>query len=166
MKDKLLDASQQWKLLDDSGHLPATPSYTTLLQHAADADDLARDVLRLTADFAQGPKSTTPAGSAVLRHLATATSLSSRAAPHFAETAENALALLRSSNPTDQHYLTNRMVTEHASGRACLRHTSTSLRDAVKELDQHLEYHHFLSSLTPRESPALPPPTGKHSHRR
>ncbi|MEU7719133.1 hypothetical protein [Streptomyces tibetensis] len=45
MKDELLNAAQQWELLDENGHVPATPSYTALLQHATDAQDLSRDVL-------------------------------------------------------------------------------------------------------------------------
>lgn len=114
MKDKLLEAAQQWELLDESGHVPTAPSYTTLLQHAADAQDISRDVLRLTADFARSPHSTTRAGSAVLAHLATAATMSSHAAPHFTETAESALSLPRPSNPTDGHYLKNRMVIDHA----------------------------------------------------
>ncbi|MGQ4429982.1 hypothetical protein [Streptomyces sp. SAS_260] len=165
MKDKLLDAAQQWELLDESGHVPAVPSYTALLQHAADAQDLSRDVLRLTADFARSPHSTTRAGSAVLAHLATAAPMSSHAAPHFTETAENALSLPRSSHPTDRHYLENRMVIDHASARAFLRRTSESLRDAAKELDDHLGFHRFLSTLTPRETPAPPPPKPSGRHR-
>lgn len=165
MKDKLLDASRQWELLDESGHVPAAPSYTALLQHGADAQDLSRDVLRLTADFARSPHSTTRAGSAVLARLATASAMSSHAAPHFAETAESALSLPRSSNPTDLHYLKNRMVIAHASARAFLRRTSNSLRDAVKELGDHLDFHRFLSTLTPQEGPALPPPRPSGRHR-
>lgn len=165
MKDKLLDAAQQWELLDESGHVPTAPSYTALLQHAADAQDLSRDVLRLTADFARSPYSTTRAGSPVLAHLAAAAAMSSHAVPHFTETAESALSLPRSSNPTDRHYLKNRMVIDHASARAFLRRTSESLRDAAKELDDHLDFHRFLSTLAPRESPALPPPRPSGRHR-
>ncbi|WP_406498218.1 hypothetical protein OG936_27525 [Streptomyces sp. NBC_00846] len=165
MKDKLLDAAQQWELLGESRHVPAAPSCTALLQHAADAQDLSRGVLRLTADFARSPHSTTRAGSAVLAHLATATTMSSHAAPHFTETAESALSLPRSSNPTDRHYLKNRMVIDHASARAFLVRTSESLHDAAKELDDHLDFHRFLSTLTPRESPAPPPPRPSGRHR-
>lgn len=125
MKGKLLDAAQQWELLDESGHIPAAPSYATLLQHASDAQDLSRDVLRLTADFAESPHSATRVGGAVLAHLVTAASMSSHAAPHFAETAESALSLPRSSTPTDRQYLTNRMVIDHASPAACARTGST-----------------------------------------
>ncbi|WP_217572288.1 hypothetical protein [Streptomyces sp. GbtcB7] len=158
MKDRLLNAAHQWELLDESGHVPAAPSYTALLQHAADAQDLSRDVLQLTADFARSPHRTTRAGGIVLSHLATAATMSSHAAPHFTETAESALALPRSANPTDRHYLTNRMVIDHASARGFLRRTSESLRDAVKELDDHLGFQRFLSTLTRRESPPAPPP--------
>lgn len=165
MKDKLLDAAQQWELLDESGHVPAAPSYTALLQQAADAQDLSRDVLRLTADFAQRPHSAARAGRAVLAHLATAASMSSHAAPHFTETAESALSLPRSSNPADRHDLTNRMVIDHASARAFLRRASESLRDAANELDEHLDFHRFLSALTPRQTPALPPPRPSGRHR-
>ncbi|MFE2193794.1 hypothetical protein ACFXAQ_23615 [Streptomyces olivaceus] len=59
MKDKLHDAAQRWELLDENGHVPAAPSYTALLQHATDAQDLSRDVLRLAADFARSPHHTT-----------------------------------------------------------------------------------------------------------
>ncbi|MEU9064690.1 hypothetical protein AB0D13_39105 [Streptomyces sp. NPDC048430] len=80
MKDKLLNAAEQWQLLDENGDVPATPSYPALLQHAADAQNLSHDVLRLTADFARSPHPTTRAGSTVLRHLATAATISSHAA--------------------------------------------------------------------------------------
>ncbi|MEU9734501.1 hypothetical protein [Streptomyces sp. NPDC048002] len=68
MKDKLHSAAHQWELLDESGHVPDVPSYTALLQHAAGAQDLSRDVLRLTADFARSPHHTTRTGGTVLRH--------------------------------------------------------------------------------------------------
>ncbi|MEH0468581.1 hypothetical protein QA943_06920 [Streptomyces sp. B21-097] len=165
MKGKLLDAAQQCELLGESGHVPAAPSYTALLQHVADAQDLSRDVLRLTADFARSPHSTTRAGSAILAHLATAASMSSHAAPHFTETAESAMSLPRSSHPTDRHYLKNRTVIDHASARAFLLRTSESLRDAAKELDDHLGFHRFLSTLTLREAPAPPPPKSSGRHR-
>ncbi|MFF3976555.1 hypothetical protein [Streptomyces sp. NPDC001828] len=165
MKDKLLDGAQQWELLDESGRVPAAPSYTALLQHAVDAQELSREVLRLTADFAQSPHSATRVGGAVLAHLATAVSMSSHAAPHFAETAENALSLPRSSHPTDRQHLTNRMVIDHASARAFLRRTSESLRDAARELDDHLGFQRFLSALAPRQTPALPPPRPSSRHR-
>lgn len=32
MKSKLLDAAQQWQLLDDTGHVPAAPVYADLIQ--------------------------------------------------------------------------------------------------------------------------------------
>ncbi|MER5346775.1 hypothetical protein ABT030_42125 [Streptomyces mirabilis] len=166
MKDKLHDAAQQWELLDENRHVPAAPSYTALLQHASDAQNLSRDVLRLTADFARSPHHTTRTGSTVLKHLATAATMSSHAAPHFTETAECARALSQSTNPTDRHYLTNRMVIDHASARAFLRRTSESLRDAAKELDEHLGFQRFLSTLTRRESPPpLPPPRPGGLHR-
>ncbi|MEU5619144.1 hypothetical protein AB0L83_05515 [Streptomyces sp. NPDC052071] len=160
MKDKLLNAAEQWQLLDENGDVPATPSYPALLQHAADAQDLSRDVFRLTADFARSPHRTTSAGSTVLKHLATAATMSSHAASHFSETAECALALPRSATPTDRRYLTNRMVNDHASARAFLRRSSESLRDAAKELDDHLGFQRFLAPLTRQEGRPLPsPPT-------
>ncbi|WP_199837738.1 hypothetical protein [Streptomyces sp. NRRL S-1521] len=158
MKDKLHDAALQWELLDETGHVPATPSYSALLQHATEAQDLSRNVLRLTTDFAHSPHRTTHAGSTVLKHLATAATLSSHAAPHFAETAECALALTRSTTPTDRRYLTDRMAIDHGSARAFLRRASESLRDAAKELDDHLGFQRFLASLTRREGPPKPPP--------
>ncbi|NKI45274.1 hypothetical protein [Streptomyces physcomitrii] len=75
-----------------------------MLQHAAAAQDLFRDVLKPTADFARSTHSTALAGSGLLGLLAMATSVSGRAAPHFAETAECALALPRSSHPADRTY--------------------------------------------------------------
>ncbi|WP_445527424.1 hypothetical protein [Streptomyces cyslabdanicus] len=165
MKDKLHDAAQQWELLDENGHVPATPSYTALLQHATDAQDLSRDVLHLTADFARSPHHTTRAGSTVLKHLGTAATMSSHAAPHFTEAAECALALPRSANPTDRRYLANRMVIDHASARAFLRRTSESLRDAAKELDDHLGFQRFLVTLTRQKGQPAPPsprPGGRH----
>ncbi|MBW1597283.1 hypothetical protein [Streptomyces sp. JJ38] len=165
MRDRLLDAAQQWELLDESGHVPITLSYAALLQHAADAQDLSRDVLRLATDFARSQHSTTRAGTSVLAHLVMAASMSSHAAPHFTDTAESALALPRSSNPTDCHHRKNRMVIDHASARAFLRRTSESLRDAAKELNDHLDFHRFLSTLTPRKRPAPPPPRPSGRHR-
>ncbi|MFE2063041.1 hypothetical protein ACFXDH_11625 [Streptomyces sp. NPDC059467] len=156
MKDKLLNAAQQWELLDEYGHVPAAPSYAALLQHATDAQDLSRDVLRLTADFARSPHHNTRAGSTVLKHLGTAATMSSHAAPHFTETAEHALALPRSANPTDRRHLANRMVIDHASAR----------RDAAKELDDHLGFQRFLATLTRQEGPPAPPPPRPASLRR
>ncbi|MFE6163144.1 hypothetical protein ACFQ7F_30000 [Streptomyces sp. NPDC056486] len=158
LKDETYKAAHQWELLDEDGHVPAAPSYTLLVQHAADAQDLSRDVLRLAADFARSPHHTTRVGETVLRHLATAAAMSSHAAPHFAETAECALSLPRSANSTDRHHLTNRMVIDHASARAFLRRTSESLRDAAKELDDHLGLQRFLAPLTRQEGPPAPPP--------
>ncbi|MER7963775.1 hypothetical protein [Streptomyces ardesiacus] len=166
MKDKLHDAAQRWELLDENGHVPAALSYTALLQHATDAQDLSREVLRLAADFARSPHHTTPTGRTVLKHLAEAATLSSHAAPHFTETAEAAVALPRTTNPTDRHYLTNRMVIDHASARAFLRRSSESLSDAASELDQHLGLHRFLASMTPqRPSPGPSPARSSPRHR-
>lgn len=158
MKDKLLNTAQQWELLDENGHVPATPSYAALPQHATDPQNLSRDVLRLSADFARSPHHTTRAGSTVLKHLGTAATMSSHAAPHCTESAECALALPRSANPIDRHYLANRMIIDHASARAFLRRTSESLRDAAKELDDHLGFQRFLATLTRQEGPPAPPP--------
>ncbi|WP_033313694.1 hypothetical protein RFN58_04060 [Streptomyces iakyrus] len=158
MKDELLNAAQQWELLDENGHVPVTPSCTVLLQHATDAQDLSRDVLRLTADFARSPHHTTRAGGTVLKHLGTAATTSSHAAPHFTKSAECALALPRSPNPTTRHHLANRMVIDHASARAFLRRTSEPLRDAAKELADHLSFQRFLATLTRQEGPPAPPP--------
>ncbi|MFF3979747.1 hypothetical protein [Streptomyces sp. NPDC001828] len=165
MTDKLYGAAQEWELLDEDGHVPAEPSYTALLQHAIDAHDLTRDVLALTADFARSPHHTTSAGSTVLKHLAAAATMSSHAAPHFNETAECALALLRSTDPRDQPHVANRMFIEHASARASLRGASRCLRAAAKELDDHLGFHRFLTTLTRKEdplAPAPPRPGGRH----
>jgi hypothetical protein len=37
LKTMVFDAVEQWQLLDDTGHVPATPAYRDLLQHAAGA---------------------------------------------------------------------------------------------------------------------------------
>lgn len=160
MRDKLLAVAKQSNLQDDTGHAPAAPSYTDLLQHAADAQALARDVVQLTADFARRAHSTTRAGSAVLRHLTTATSMSSHAAPSFAEAAEAALSLSlhQSSDPTDRNYQKRSVVIDHSTARAYLRFTSDSLRDAVKELEDHLDVHRFSATPTQQASPAPPQP--------
>ncbi|PKV84303.1 hypothetical protein [Streptomyces sp. TLI_146] len=165
MKAKLLAAAEQSELLDETGRVPATPSYSELLQHAADAQALSRDVVQLTVDFARSTHSTNRAGSAVLAHLATAATMSSQAAPYFAETAETALALPRSPGPTDRQYRKNRMVINHATARAYLRRTSESLRDAAKELKIHLELHQHFPAPTPQQSPAPPPPQPSARHR-
>ncbi|PIM71274.1 hypothetical protein CTU88_14165 [Streptomyces sp. JV178] len=164
MKAEFLDAFEQWQLLDETGHVPATLSCADLLQHAADAQGLSRDVVRLTAEFARTAHSTNRAGSAVLAHLATAATTSSHAAPYFAETAQTALSLSRSSSPTDRYYRGNRMVIDHAKARAYLRRTSESLGDAVKELNDHLDFHRFFRTPSFRESPAPPPgpPSARH----
>ncbi|MFJ4973604.1 hypothetical protein [Streptomyces sp. NPDC088755] len=158
VKDKAHNAAHQWELLDEDGHVPASPSYTVLLQHATDAQDLSHEVLRLTTEFARSPHHTTRAGSTVLKHLAVAATMSSYAAPYFAETVEHALALLRSTNPADRQYLSNNMVHNHATGRAYLRRTSESLRDAGKELEDHLGFQRVLAQLTRQETPPAPPP--------
>ncbi|MER5211041.1 hypothetical protein ABT063_10760 [Streptomyces sp. NPDC002838] len=165
MKVKLLDAAEQWQLLDDTGRVPAAPSYADLLQHAANAQALSRDIVQLTADFARTAHSTNRAGSAVLAHLATAATLSSHAAPHFAETAETALSLSRSSGVTDRHHRENRMVIDHATARAYLRRTSESLRDTAKELNAHLDFHRFFPTPPRRENPVPPPPRPSARHR-
>ncbi|MER0483159.1 hypothetical protein ABR737_33310 [Streptomyces sp. Edi2] len=165
MKVKLLDAAEQWRLLDGTGHMPAAPSYAELIQHAADAQSLARDVVQFTADFAQTAHSTNRDGSAVLARLSTASTMACFAAPYFAETAETALSLRRSSRPADRQQLEHRMVIDHATGRAYLRRTSESLRDAAKELSNHLDFHRFFPAPSQRESPAPPPPKPSTRHR-
>ncbi|MFE5162962.1 hypothetical protein ACFRNT_31545 [Streptomyces sp. NPDC056697] len=165
LKVECSDKAQQWRLLDGSGHVPTEPSFTELFQQATSAQDLSREVLRLTADFAASPHSTNRAGHATLAHLATASTMSAHAASHFAETAQAALGLPRSSSPTDQHYLKNRMVIDHATARAYLRRTSESLRDAAKDLHSYLDFHRFFPAPSHRESPGphLPPrPSGRH----
>ena len=158
MKAKLLDAFEQWQLLDETGHVPAMPSYVYLLQHVADAQALSRDVVRMTAEFARPAHSTNRAGTAVLAHLATAATLSSHAASYFAEAAETVLLLSRRSAPTDGTGLENHMVIDHATARAHLRRTSESLRHAVEELHDHLNLHLLFPTPSRRESPAPPPP--------
>ncbi|KUO04683.1 hypothetical protein AQJ67_10365 [Streptomyces caeruleatus] len=155
---KFSDNSEQWKLLDERGHVPDEPSFAELFQHATGAQDLSRDVLRLTAEFAASPHSTNRAGRATLAHLATASTMSAHATSHFADTAETALGLPRSSSPTAQHYPKNRMVIDHATARAYLRRTSEALREAIKELDTHLDFHRFFRAPSHHERPVPPPP--------
>lgn len=166
MKDQAHQAAQQWELLNQDGQVPVAPSFTVLLQHATDAQELSRAVLRLTTDFARTPHHATRDGSTVLKHLALAATMSSYAGPYFAETAEHALALLRATNPADRQYLTNNMVHDHATGRAYLRRTSESLRDAGKELEDHLGFQRFLAQLTRPGGPPTPQPPSPGGHHR
>ncbi|MEV5979641.1 hypothetical protein [Streptomyces sp. NPDC052114] len=165
LKVKLRDSAEKCQLLDDTGRVPALPSYIELLQHAADAQALSHDVIRMTGEFARSTHSTNRVGSSVLAHLATAATMSSHAAPHFAETAESALSLPRSSGPTDRQYRENRMVIGHATARAYLRRTSESLRDAAKELDAHLDFHQFFPAPARQQTPATPTPRPSARHR-
>ncbi|MEU4347046.1 hypothetical protein [Streptomyces sp. NPDC023838] len=165
LKARLLALAEECQLLDDTGRVPATPSYTELLQHAAEAQALSREVVDLTAEFAGSAHSTNRAGTAVLAHLATAATMLSHAAPHFAETAENSLPLNRTSHPDDRHYQGNRMVLDHATARAYLRRASESLRDAVSELNAHLHFHRFVPAPARQQNPALPPPPPSARHR-
>ncbi|MFJ7997500.1 hypothetical protein ACIQ7D_10190 [Streptomyces sp. NPDC096310] len=159
-----LEASEQWELLDDTGRVPAAPSYAGLLQHAVDAQALSHEVVRLSAGFAHSADSTTHAGTVVLAHLATAATQSSHAAPFFAETAENALSLFP-TRPVDRMHWENRMVINHATARRYLRHTSESLGNAAKELRFHLDLHRFFPASAGREIPAPPPPGPSAPHR-
>ncbi|MFD3522265.1 hypothetical protein [Streptomyces sp. NPDC058653] len=165
MKSKLLDAAEQWQLLDDTGHVPNTPAYADLIQHAAAAQDLTRDVVRLAADFAQSPHSTTRADPAVLTHLATAATMSSHSAAHFAETAETALSLPLPAGTTNRHYRAHRMVIDHATARAYLRRTSESLGASAKEINNHLDLHQFFPAPSRRQTPAPPAPGSDTRHR-
>ncbi|TFI21313.1 hypothetical protein [Streptomyces sp. 4R-3d] len=156
MKAKLLDAAEQWQLLDDTGRVPSTPAYADLIQHAAGAHTLAHGVVELAADFARSPHSTTRAGRAVLAHLATAATLSSNAPPRFTETAETALFL--AGNPITNRYRANSMVLDHATARAYLRRTSESLGAAATELNNHLGLHQLFPTPSRQQSPPSPPP--------
>ncbi|MEV0259380.1 hypothetical protein AB0H82_34650 [Streptomyces sp. NPDC050732] len=165
LQTKLAAAAERYQLLDDTGQVPAAPSYAELLQHASEAQALSHDVVQLTLEFARSAHSTNRVGSTVLAHLAAAATMSSHAVPNFAETAENALFLPRSSRPTDRQYRDNRMVIDHATARAYLRRTSESLRDAVQELNAHLDFHRFFPAQTRQQSPATPPPRPSARHR-
>ncbi|MEU6230306.1 hypothetical protein [Streptomyces sp. NPDC047042] len=163
VRGKLSGALEQWELLDDTGRVPASPSYTALLQHVTGAQTLARDVVQLTADFARTTSRTNRAGSAVLAHLASAVTLSSQAVPHFAETAQTALSPPRPHSENDSYVRDNRMVVEHATARACLRRAAQALGHAVQELTDHLDFHRFFPTPSPHQSPAPPPkPGGRH----
>ncbi|WP_327669518.1 MULTISPECIES: hypothetical protein [unclassified Streptomyces] len=163
MKAEFSTGAQKWQLLDESGHVPAEPSFTELFQHVTGAQDLSHKVLQLTADFAGSPHSRNQAGRAVLTHLAMASTMSGHATAHFAETAETALSLQRSPSQTDRRYPANRMLIDHSTARAYLRRTSESLHDAVKELDLHLDCHRFFPTPSPRASAA---PASKRNGRR
>ncbi|MFH8591549.1 hypothetical protein [Streptomyces rimosus] len=160
LKAKAADNAQKWHLLDESGHIPAEPSFTELFEHVSGAQDLSRDILRLTGDFATSLQSTSRADHATLDHLARASTMAAHAASHFSETAEAAFRLPRASTPADQHYVKNHMVIDHATARAYLRRTSEALRDAVKELNGHLDSHRMSPTPSHRESPVPPPPPG------
>src|SRR5689334_20798391 len=136
MKDTFADKIEQWQLLDSSGRMPAALNFTELFQHVTGAQELSRDVLRLMAGFAASPHIANSAGRDTLAHLSTASTLSVHAAPHFAQTAHAVLALRKLTNPTDQHYLKNDMVIEHATARNYLLRTSQSLRDAAQALHE------------------------------
>ncbi|WP_446038060.1 hypothetical protein [Streptomyces sp. SID1121] len=165
MQAKIIDAAQQWELLDEAGHVPAAPPYIELLQHAIDAQGLSLGVHQLAADFARNPYSKTRDGGTVLALFAAAAAISTQAAPYFAETAQGALSFPRAGKLTELRFVKNRMVIDHASGRACLRRTSGSLRAVAKELDNQLDFHRYLSTVAPRESPAPPPPKPNGHHR-
>ncbi|MEU1329502.1 hypothetical protein [Streptomyces sp. NPDC005865] len=165
LEARLAAAAERYQLLDDSGRVPAVPSYAELLQHAAGAQALSYDVVQMTVEFARSLHSTNRVGSRVLAHLATAATMSSQAVPNFAETAENALSLPRSSGPPDRQYRDNRMVIDHATARAYLRRASESLRDAAKELDAHLDFHRFFPAQARQQSPEPPPPRPSARHR-
>ncbi|MCZ4103457.1 hypothetical protein [Streptomyces sp. H39-C1] len=163
MKAMYSDAAQQWRFLDDAGRVPASPSYPELIQHAVDAQALSHRVIRTTAEFARTIHSTNRAGSAILAHLATAATLSTYAAPRFAETAKTALSLSQTASSTTRQYQENSMVLDHATARSYLRRTSESLHGAVKELDQHLDLHRFFPAPSRPANPApLPPKPSTH----
>ncbi|MGW3835937.1 hypothetical protein [Streptomyces microflavus] len=166
LKEEAHTAAHTWELLNEDGQVPAAPPYTVLLQHAAGAQDLSRGILRITSDFAHSPHHTTRVGSNVLAKLAWATTTSSNAAPQFAETAEYALSLPRSTSPADRNHITTKMVFSHATGRAHLRRTSASLRMAAEQLADHLGFQRFLTQLTPQEGPPTPPPPRPSSRNR
>ncbi len=165
LRAKLVASAERHQLLDDTGRVPAAPSYTELLQHALDVQTLSRDVVQMTVQFSRSTHSTSHVGSRVLAHLATAATMSSHAVPNFAETAEEALSLPRPSGPTDRQHRDNRMVIDHATARAYLRRTSESLRDAVKELDAHLDFYRLFPAQARQQSPATPPPRPSARHR-
>jgi hypothetical protein len=143
--------------------VPAEPSFAELLQHAADAQDLSHNVVQQTVGFARSPYSLNRARSAVLGDLSMAVGMSSNAAPHFAETAEIAPALPRSTSPTDREHRANRMVA--VTARAFPRRTSESLQDAARQRDSHLEFRRFFTTPSLSQSPALAPPEPAPRHR-
>ncbi|MFF1420065.1 hypothetical protein [Streptomyces sp. NPDC058280] len=157
LSSRLKHACTQLELLDAAGHVPASPDFSVLIHHAETAQALSRDVVQLTSAFAQTAHSTNRAGSTVLSHLAIAGTMSCSAAPLFAQTAETALALPQSHGTSDRQQMEGRMVVDHATARAYLRRASESLREAVKELHGHLDFHRFFPASM-RQGTATPPP--------
>lgn len=147
---ELAEAAEQWELLNES--VPAPPAYSELLQHAVKAQELSREVLRLAADFARSPHSTTRDGRTVLVHLATA-AISAHAVPNFALTAENSLFLHPSAHPTVRKGRESRMTIDHATARANLMRASQALRDSAKELERHSGFHRFFPKPSRQENP-------------
>ncbi|MET9564756.1 hypothetical protein [Streptomyces tauricus] len=165
MKETFASKIEQWQLLDISGRVPAALSFTELFQHVTGAQELSRDVLKVTADFAARLHIANPAGRDTLAHLSTASFLSAHAVSHFAQTAHAVLTLRRLPDPTDQHYLKNEMVIDHATARNYLLRTSQSLRDAAQTLHEHLQLHRFFSAPALSDRP-VPPPPGPKGHSR
>ncbi|AJC55056.1 hypothetical protein [Streptomyces sp. 769] len=164
LASRFKNASRQLELLDDAGHVPASPDFSALIHHAEAAQALSRDVVQLTSGFAQTAHRANQAGRTVLTHLAIAATMSCSAAPLFAETAETALALPRSHGTLDRQQKEGCMVADHATARAYLRRASDALSNAVKELHEHLDFHRFFPASM-RQGPAKPPPPPRQSPR-
>ncbi|MCY0942356.1 hypothetical protein [Streptomyces antarcticus] len=137
---KFADTEQRWKLLDESGALPEV-SFAELFQQAGGTQDSSREVFQLTAELAAIPHGRDGKDRGDLGHLSTASTMSSYATTHFAEAAETALGLPNAVTPAQRLYAEKRIVGNHSIARSYLRLTSRCLRDAITELDRHLNAH-------------------------
>ncbi|MFD8636731.1 hypothetical protein [Streptomyces sp. NPDC059533] len=154
---KFADTSQRWEPRE-VGRLLETP-FAELLQQASGTQELSREVLQLTAELAATPHGTATQGRGALEHLATASTMSSYAATHFAEAAESALGLPATSTPQDRRDAENRIISHHSTARAYLRLTSRCLRDAITDLDPRLDAHGYTHTPVPPAVTPAPGPT-------
>lgn len=134
---KFADTEQRWQLLDDSGALPEV-SFAELFQQATGTQASSREVFHLTAELAAIPHGRSGSDRGALDHLVTASTMSSYAATHFAEAAESALHLPNTVTPAHRLHAEELIVGNHSVARSYLRLTSRCLRDAITELDRHL----------------------------
>ncbi|MFB7781358.1 hypothetical protein ACFC1D_01425 [Streptomyces vinaceus] len=153
---KFADTAPRWEP-DEIDRLLETP-FTELFQHATEMQEISREVLQITAELAATPQGTNARDRGALDHLATASTMSSYAATHFAESAESALRLPAASTPQDRRDAENRIISNHATARAYGRVTSRCLRHAITDLDHPLDAHGLTHTPAP---PAATPTPGR-----